>query len=70
MGQKLGVFLRNRRLQRLPAVLEVPGEDGHGPNADEVRKAKKLHAAKPRAAKTNAKKPSRSSRSRSRKAQS
>jgi deoxyribonuclease-4 len=51
MGRKLGVFLRNRRLQGLPAVLEVPGEAGHGPNADEVRKAKKIHAAKPRASK-------------------
>ena len=51
MGRKLGVFLRHRRLQGLPAVLEVPGVDGHGPNADEVRKAKRLHAAKPRATK-------------------
>jgi deoxyribonuclease IV len=48
MGRKLGVFLRDRRLQGLPAVLEVPGEKGHGPNADEVRKAKRLHAAKSR----------------------
>ena len=55
MGKKLGVFLRSRRLQGLPAVLEVPGEDGHGPNADEVRKAKKLHAARPRATKAKAK---------------
>jgi deoxyribonuclease IV len=54
MGRKLGVFLRNRRLQGLPAVLEVPGEDGHGPNAAEVRKAKRLHAAKPRARKAKA----------------
>jgi deoxyribonuclease IV len=51
MGKKLSTFLRNRRLQSLPAVLEVPGENGHGPNAAEVRKAKKLHAARPRAAK-------------------
>jgi len=51
MGRKLSVFLRNRRLQGLPAVLEVPGEKGHGPNADEVRKAKRLHAAKPRTTK-------------------
>jgi deoxyribonuclease IV len=46
LGKKLGVFLRHPRLQGLPAVLEVPGPDGHGPNADEVRKAKKLHAAR------------------------
>jgi deoxyribonuclease-4 len=45
LGKKLGVFLRHPKLQGLPAVLEVPGPDGHGPNADEVRKAKKLHAA-------------------------
>ena len=51
MGKKLGVFLRHPKLQSLPAVLEVPGEDGHGPNAAEVRKAKKLHAARPRASK-------------------
>ena len=44
LGKKLAVFLRNPRLQGLPAVLEVPGPDGHGPNADEVKKAKKLHA--------------------------
>jgi deoxyribonuclease-4 len=67
MGSKLGVFLRHRRLQGLPAVLEVPGEDGHGPNADEVRKAKKLHAAKPRATKS---KPRRRSRSAPRRAKS
>ena len=45
MGKKLGVFLGHPKLQGLPAVLEVPGPDGHGPDADEVRKAKKLHAA-------------------------
>jgi deoxyribonuclease IV len=43
MGDKLGVFLANRRLQGLPAVLEVPGADGHGPNADEARKLRELH---------------------------
>ena len=44
MGNKLGVFLGHPKLQGLPAVLEVPGEDGHGPNAAEIKKAKKLHA--------------------------
>jgi deoxyribonuclease-4 len=44
MGQKLGVFLANPRLQGLPAVLEVPGPDGHGPDASQVRKTKKLHS--------------------------
>jgi deoxyribonuclease-4 len=50
MGKKLAVFLGSRRLQGLPAVLEVAGADGHGPNADEVEKAKKLHRAGVRAA--------------------
>jgi deoxyribonuclease IV len=44
IGEKLGVFLANERLQGLPAVLEVPGEDGHGPNAEEARKLRELHA--------------------------
>jgi deoxyribonuclease-4 len=43
MGEKLGVFLGHPGLQGLPAVLEVPGKDGHGPDADEVRKTKELH---------------------------
>jgi deoxyribonuclease-4 len=44
LGEKLGVFLGHPKLQKLPALLEVPGPDGHGPNADEVRKTKELHA--------------------------
>jgi deoxyribonuclease IV len=44
LGQGLGVFLGHPRLQGLPAVLEVPGKDGHGPDANEVRKLKRLHA--------------------------
>jgi deoxyribonuclease IV len=51
MGRKVGVFLGHPRLQGLPAVLEVPGLDGDGPNADEVAKAKKLHRSGVRAAK-------------------
>jgi deoxyribonuclease-4 len=50
MGKKLAVFLGHPRLQGLPAALEVPGQDGHGPNADEVAKAKKLHRSGVRAA--------------------
>jgi len=50
MGKKLAVFLGHPRLQGLPAALEVPGKDGHGPNADEVAKAKKLHRSGVRAA--------------------
>ena len=44
MGEKLGVFLGHPRLQGLPAVLEVAGPDGHGPDAKEVQKTKDLHA--------------------------
>jgi deoxyribonuclease-4 len=43
IGEGLGSFLSHRRLQRLPVVLEVPGKDGHGPNADEIRKLRELH---------------------------
>jgi deoxyribonuclease IV len=44
LGDKLGVFLANPRLQSLPTILEVPGKDGHGPDADEIAKLRKLHA--------------------------
>jgi deoxyribonuclease-4 len=44
LGEKLGVFLGNARLQALPAVLEVAGPDNKGPDANEVRKAKEIHA--------------------------
>ena len=44
LGEELGVFLSHPRLQGLPALLEVPGKDGRGPDADEVRKLKELHA--------------------------
>jgi len=44
MGEQLGVFLSHPAVQGLPAVLEVPGADGHGPNADEVKKLRELHA--------------------------
>jgi deoxyribonuclease-4 len=44
LGERLGVFLGHPSLQGLPTVLEVPGRDGHGPDADEVRKLKELHA--------------------------
>jgi deoxyribonuclease-4 len=44
MGEQLGVFLGHARLQGLPAVLEVPGPDGHGPDATQIAKTKVLHA--------------------------
>jgi deoxyribonuclease IV len=44
LGERLGVFLGNPRLQTLPAVLETAGPEGHGPDADEVQKAKEIRA--------------------------
>jgi deoxyribonuclease-4 len=43
IGEGLGVFLAHPKLQGLPAVLEVPGKDGKGPNAEEIRKLRELH---------------------------
>jgi deoxyribonuclease-4 len=43
MGEKLGVFLAHPKLQKLPAYLEVPGESGHGPDAEQVKKLKALY---------------------------
>jgi deoxyribonuclease IV len=43
LGERLGAFLALPEVQELPAVLEVPGQ-GHGPDADEVRKLRELHS--------------------------
>ena len=37
-------FLAHPALQGLPALLETPGPDGHGPDAAEVQKLRDLHA--------------------------
>jgi deoxyribonuclease IV len=44
MGERLGVFLAHPKLQGLPALLEVPGTDGHGPDLDQMTKLRKLYA--------------------------
>ena len=44
MGEGLGAFLGHERLQGLPAILEVPGADDHGPDSEEIRKTRELHA--------------------------
>jgi deoxyribonuclease-4 len=44
MGEQLGVFLGHPALQGLPAVLETPGPDGHGPDAGQISRVKELHA--------------------------
>jgi deoxyribonuclease IV len=43
IGEGLGAFLAHPRFQDLPVLLEVPGADGKGPNADELRKLRELH---------------------------
>ena len=37
MGEGLGTFLAHPAFQELPAILETPGPDGHGPDAAELR---------------------------------
>ena len=44
IGEKLGVFLAHPKLQGLPALLEVPGSSGHGPDAEQMKKLKALYA--------------------------
>jgi deoxyribonuclease-4 len=44
MGEGLGVFLAHPAFQELPAVMEIPGPDGHGPDESEMRKLRELHA--------------------------
>jgi deoxyribonuclease-4 len=44
LGERLGAFLAHPAVQGLPAILEVPGRDGRGPDAEEVRKLRELHA--------------------------
>jgi deoxyribonuclease IV len=44
MGEGIGVFLAHPSVQELPVILEVPGADGHGPNAEEIQKLRDIHA--------------------------
>jgi deoxyribonuclease-4 len=44
LGDRLGVMLVHPAFAKLPAILETPGRDGRGPDADEMRKLKALHA--------------------------
>jgi deoxyribonuclease-4 len=45
IGEQLDVFLSHPAFQGLPALLEVPGADGHGVDAEELRKLRELHTA-------------------------
>ena len=40
--QGIATFLSEPRFEGLPALLETPGPDGHGPDGAEVRRAKRL----------------------------
>ncbi len=44
LGEGLGTFLAHPAFQELPAVMEVPGPDNHGPDEGEMRKLRELHA--------------------------
>jgi deoxyribonuclease IV len=44
MGEGLGAFVSHLAFQHLSAYLEVPGENKHGPNANELQKLRDLHA--------------------------
>jgi deoxyribonuclease IV len=50
LDERLGAFLAHPSVQGLPALMETPGPDNHGPDAAEVQKLRDLHArwAKPR----------------------
>jgi deoxyribonuclease IV len=43
MKSGLATFLAHRSFQGLPAILETPGPDGHGPDAAEMRRLRSLH---------------------------
>jgi deoxyribonuclease-4 len=43
MGEKLGVFLSHPAFADLPALLETPGPDGHGPGATEITALRELY---------------------------
>jgi len=42
MGEKLGVFVSHPAFAELPALLETPGNDGHGPGAGQVTALREL----------------------------
>jgi deoxyribonuclease-4 len=42
MGRGLAAFVVHPLLRELPQLLETPGKDGHGPDADEIRALKAL----------------------------
>ena len=59
IGEDMGVFVSHPRFQKLPAVMETPGPDDHGPDAAEMAKVRDLHArwAKKRPTRRSARRP-------------
>jgi deoxyribonuclease-4 len=43
LGKGLGTFLGHPKLQDIVAILEVPGENREGPNANEIKKVRAMH---------------------------
>ena len=43
LGERMGAFLAHPAVQSLPAVMETPGPDDHGPDAAEVQKLRDVH---------------------------
>jgi deoxyribonuclease-4 len=43
MGEKLGAFISHPAFAELPALLETPGSDGHGPGAGQVTALRELY---------------------------
>jgi deoxyribonuclease-4 len=50
LGSRVGAFLAHPSLQGLPAVLETPGPDGHGPDAAELKRVRGIHRRRVKAA--------------------
>ena len=43
MGEKLGAFISHPAFAELPALLETPGTDGHGPGTYQVTALRELY---------------------------
>jgi deoxyribonuclease IV len=54
IGKKLSVFLGNPRLQDLPAVVETEGQDGKGPDEQEMKSLRSLWKAGTRSTRSRA----------------
>jgi deoxyribonuclease-4 len=50
IGTRLRAFVSNRRIKPLPQLLETPGSTGHGPDAAEIQKLRRLRGSRAGAA--------------------